>query len=69
MCVTCGCSADSDVRMTNPVSGETITLAESTQAQGHTAHQHVDASGRTFVHSHPAPEGPDSADLESRSSR
>lgn len=69
MCVTCGCSADSDVRMTDPVTGKTTTLAESDQAEEHTAHQHVDASGHTYVHSHPAPAAAGSVELDSPSPR
>lgn len=49
MCVTCGCSDGSDVRITDPATGETITLGES---GGPGAHEHTDASGRTYTHTH-----------------
>lgn len=67
MCVTCGCSADSDVRITDPATGKTTTLRESNETQGHPAHQHTDASGHSFTHAHPAPEeSTDLADADSR---
>jgi hydrogenase nickel incorporation protein HypB len=47
MCVTCGCSGDGEVKLTNPQTGETV-LAETK----HGEHQHILADGTVITHSH-----------------
>lgn len=50
MCVTCGCSDGQGVRITDPATGESTTLDGIAHAH---LHQHTDAAGRRFVHTHP----------------
>jgi hydrogenase nickel incorporation protein HypB len=54
MCLTCGCSDDEDVRLIDPVTGEIIPFES--DHTGYRPHQHIDASGRVYTHTHsPSP--------------
>ncbi|NJM69594.1 MAG: hydrogenase nickel incorporation protein HypB [Scytonema sp. RU_4_4] len=48
MCVTCGCSDDAEVKMTNPKTGEVITMDSSS----YTHHTHTLPDGTVITHSH-----------------
>lgn len=50
MCVTCGCADGSDVRITDPSTGETVSLADA--SGGPAGHVHTDEHGHTYVHTH-----------------
>src|SRR5258708_39059803 len=56
MCATCGCSDDSEVRLTDLQSGETVVLnpphEHSHENHSHT-HEHGHAHSHTHEHSHP----------------
>jgi hypothetical protein len=52
MCLTCGCSAGAEVRLVDPATGETISMASEPAGGGF--HEHTDANGATYTHSHPA---------------
>ncbi|MGH7998572.1 MAG: hydrogenase nickel incorporation protein HypB [Brasilonema sp.] len=48
MCVTCGCSDDAEVKMTNPETGEVATIDSS----NNTDHHHTLPDGTVITHSH-----------------
>jgi len=50
MCLTCGCSDGVGVRIIDPATGESTTL-DGIASSG--LHEHIDAEGHAFVHSHP----------------
>ncbi|NJK47431.1 hydrogenase nickel incorporation protein HypB [Candidatus Gracilibacteria bacterium] len=51
MCVTCGCSDDSEVKMTNPQTGKTV-LIETKEEQDRRSHTHTLPDGTVMTHSH-----------------
>ena len=50
MCVTCGCSDDAEVKMTNPETGEFATMDSSNNTDHH--HTHTLPDGTVITHSH-----------------
>ncbi|MBW4635623.1 MAG: hydrogenase nickel incorporation protein HypB [Iphinoe sp. HA4291-MV1] len=51
MCVTCGCSDDAEVKMTNPKTGEVVTMNSVNDTQQH-HHTHTLPDGTVITHSH-----------------
>ncbi|WP_414583462.1 hydrogenase nickel incorporation protein HypB [Scytonema sp. PCC 10023] len=51
MCVTCGCSDDAEVKITNPETGEVATMNSSSDTQHH-HHTHTLPDGTVITHSH-----------------
>ncbi|BAZ26176.1 hydrogenase accessory protein HypB [Kalymmatonema gypsitolerans NIES-4073] len=51
MCVTCGCSDDAEVKITNPETGEVATINSSSDTQHH-HHTHTLPDGTVITHSH-----------------
>ncbi len=51
MCVTCGCSDDSEAKITNPETGE-ITPINSNGVHHHHHHTHTSSNGAIIKHSH-----------------
>jgi hydrogenase nickel incorporation protein HypB len=51
MCVTCGCSDDSEVKITNSQTGETV-LMETKEEHHHHSHTHTLPDGTVITHSH-----------------
>jgi hydrogenase nickel incorporation protein HypB len=51
MCVTCGCSDDAEVKITNPETGEVATINSSSATQHH-HHTHTLPDGTVITHSH-----------------
>ncbi|NMG06907.1 hydrogenase nickel incorporation protein HypB [Brasilonema sp. UFV-L1] len=54
MCVTCGCSDDAEVKMTNPETGEVATMdsPNNTDHHHHHHHTHTLPDGTVITHSH-----------------
>jgi hydrogenase nickel incorporation protein HypB len=54
MCVTCGCSDDAEVKMTNPETGEVATMNSSNNTDHHDHHHHTHTlpDGTVITHSH-----------------
>ncbi|MBP5974909.1 hydrogenase nickel incorporation protein HypB [Brasilonema sp. CT11] len=52
MCVTCGCSDDAEVKMTNPETGEVATMDSSNNTHHHHHHTHTLPDGTVITHSH-----------------
>ncbi|MBW4597373.1 MAG: hydrogenase nickel incorporation protein HypB [Brasilonema angustatum HA4187-MV1] len=52
MCVTCGCSDDAEVKMTNPETGEVATMDSSNNTDHHHHHTHTLPDGTVITHSH-----------------
>ncbi|MBW4629531.1 MAG: hydrogenase nickel incorporation protein HypB [Brasilonema octagenarum HA4186-MV1] len=54
MCVTCGCSDDAEVKMTNPETGEVATMDSSNNTDHHHQHHHTHTlpDGTVITHSH-----------------
>ncbi|KAB8319048.1 hydrogenase nickel incorporation protein HypB [Tolypothrix campylonemoides VB511288] len=51
MCVTCGCSDDAEVKITNPETGEIATINSSSDTHHH-HHTHTLPDGTVITHSH-----------------
>jgi hydrogenase nickel incorporation protein HypB len=51
MCVTCGCSDDAEVKITNPETGEVATISSSSDTHHH-HHTHTLPDGTVITHSH-----------------
>ncbi|BAY44969.1 hydrogenase accessory protein HypB [Scytonema sp. HK-05] len=51
MCVTCGCSDDTEVKITNPDTGEVATINSSSATHPH-HHTHTLPDGTVITHSH-----------------
>jgi len=51
MCVTCGCSDDAEVKITNPETGEVATISSSSDTHQH-HHTHTLPDGTVITHSH-----------------
>jgi hydrogenase nickel incorporation protein HypB len=51
MCVTCGCSDDAEVKITNPETGEVATISSSSDTHHH-HHTHTLPDGTIITHSH-----------------
>ncbi len=51
MCVTCGCSDDAEVKITNPETGEVATINSSSDTHHH-HHTHTLPDGTVITHSH-----------------
>lgn len=51
MCITCGCSDDAEVKITNPKTGEVATMNSSSDTHHH-HHTHTLPDGTVITHSH-----------------